>query len=308
MMTRSSRFALLSAVLMMALTVGWAVAQPAREVPYRAAQDLAYDSRFPRQVLDVFLPEDDSRLTEAGYPVVFLIHGGGYVTGSKEVMHPIAEALAAQGYAAVAPNYRLGAYPAPIEDLVCALGWMASVADTYRFDLDRLVLLGESAGGNAAALLGAHDDLAHFVGGCLHPLPAAQPFAAIVSYYMYADMTTCRTGCRLLKQVTAFYLGQPLGSATMDELRDLWGEASPLVWLDGSEPPTLLIHGVEDNIVPVSESEQYASALSDVGVTVETVYLAETGHGFIKDPDVEATQQALTAVLGFLERILSAAD
>lgn len=272
---------------------------------HRVAQDLPYDSRFPRQVVDVFLPDNDSRLTNNGYPVLFMIHGGGYVAGSKDIMTPTADYFAAEGYASVTPNYRLVSHPGPIEDLACALAWTISNAETYNFDLSRLVLLGESAGGNAAALISAHDDLARFTTNCPSHLPDKVTFAAVVPYYMYADMSTCEAACFLLKQATSLYLGEQVTSFSPDEMRDIWGDASPLVWIDGSEPPTLVIHGQEDNIVPITETKHYVEVLSAAGIPVETLYIPDAMHGFVERLSNEPAQIAHQAVLQFLNRVLN---
>ncbi len=272
---------------------------------YRVAQDLAYNSRYPKQVVDVFLPDGDSRLTDSGYPVIFMIHGGGYVTGSKAIMTPIADYFAGEGFAAVTPNYRLGTRPGPIEDLACALAWTISNADVYNFDLSRLVILGESAGGNAAALISAHDDLARFTTDCPSHLPSRVEFAAVIPYYMYGDMTTCEAACILLKQATSFYLGEPILSYTPNQMRDIWGDTSPLVWIDGSEAPTMVIHGQQDDIVPISEAEHYVEVLSAAGIPVETVYIPDAMHGFIERLTTEPSRIAREAVLAFLNRVLA---
>jgi len=274
---------------------------------HRVAQDLAYDSRFPTQVVDVFLPDSNARLTDSGYPVIFMIHGGGYVAGSKDIMTPIADYFAGEGFAAVTPNYRLEARPGPIEDLACALAWTIANADLYDFDLSRLVILGESAGGNAAALISAHDDLARFTTNCPTQLPSRVEFAAVVPYYMYGDMTTCAAACLLLKQATSFYLGEPIFSYTSDQLRDIWGDASPLVWIDGSEAPTMVIHGQGDKIVPISETEHYVAVLSAAGISVETLYIPDAMHGFIEKLTTEPSRIAREAVLAFLNRVLDQA-
>lgn len=271
---------------------------------YRVAQDLPYDVRFPMQVVDVYLPTSTQRLTEDGYPVLFMIHGGGYVAGSKEIMTQTADYFAAEGFAAVTPNYRLGVHPTPIEDLACALAWTISNAELYHFDLSRLVLLGESAGGNAAALISAHDNLSRFTTECPSHLPDKVTFAAVVPYYMYGDMRTCGTACFLLKQATSLYLNQPLLSYPSEQFPALWGDASPLVWIDGSEPPTFLIHGEQDIIVPITETEYYAEVLSSAGIAVEKLYIPDAMHGFIERLTNEPAQIAHRAVVQFLNRIL----
>jgi acetyl esterase/lipase len=300
------RTSLILALFLLMLSFNATVQAQRDYIPsYRVAHDLPYDSRFPRQVVDVFLPDNDSRLTIEGYPILFMIHGGGYVAGSKDIMTPTADYFAAEGYAAVTPNYRLGVHPIPIEDLACALAWTISNADLYNFDLSRLVLLGESAGGNAAALISAHDDLARFTTHCPSHLPDKVTFAAVVPYYMYADMSTCGGACFLLKQATSLYLGEPVMSFTSDEMRNIWGDASPLVWIDGSEPPTLVIHGQQDNIVPITETEHYVEVLSAAGIAVETLYIPNAMHGFVERLTNEPAQIANLAVLQFLNRVLN---
>ncbi|MCU0476240.1 MAG: alpha/beta hydrolase [Anaerolineae bacterium] len=291
-------------VLVGVLSGVWASAQPdpSRLSDYQPTEaDLAYDTRFRRQVLDVYLPTSDARTTPDGVPLVFAIHGGGYVTGDKDIMAAIAEVLTADGYAVVSPNYRLGTFPDPIDDITCALAWaLTEGAQAYAFDLSRVVITGESAGGNAAALLSAHDDLGRFLTDCPHALPDGFAFAAAVPYYLYGDMTTCTDNCRLLRQVTGVYLDTPIGTATADQLREAWGEASPLVWIDGSEPPTLAIHGRIDDIVPYSETELYVQVLTEAGAPIEAYYLDDAPHGYIKHPDHPAAQESAAEVVRFL--------
>jgi acetyl esterase/lipase len=57
-------------------------------------------------------------------------------------------------------------------------------------------------------------------------------------------------------------------------------DMEPLIWLDGEEPPFLLIHGDEDRIIPLQRSEQLAAELQAAGVTVELLILPEAGHLF----------------------------
>lgn len=91
---------------------------------------------------------------EHGLPVVVFLHGGGFVTGSLETHDHICRSLAMESTAAViAVDYRLAPespYPAPLEDCVLALQWVAENAGALRLDPGRIALCGDSAGGQLA--------------------------------------------------------------------------------------------------------------------------------------------------------------
>jgi acetyl esterase/lipase len=262
--------------------------------------DLSY-GKDARQVLDVYLPP----VVDQPLPTLFMVHGGGYVVGSKRILSPYAEYFAGRGYAVVVPNYRLAGkfpYPAPLEDVFCALAWTFANAETYEFDPARVAVIGESAGGNAAAMLAAVDEPERYLGGCDYNLSETAKPQALVTYYMYADLATCSVnGCGLVRYVSSIYLDTELSGLAPDALREAWGNASPLAWIDGSEPATLLIHGLADNVVPASESEAFAAALQAAGVQVETLFIPDAPHGFMEKFAVTGSLEARDTVEAFLE-------
>jgi acetyl esterase/lipase len=261
---------LIVAMLLLASTT---VAQPFVQEPDIA--DVAYGD-LERQVLDVFLPED----TEEPVPVLLAIHGGGYLFGDKRAVSRFSDHFADQGYAVVAPNYRLAPanpYPAPIEDLACALAWIHANPEGYPFDLSSVFIVGESAGGNAAALLGTTDALETYLSECPYADPDRESWiAGVIAYYPFIDFGTCEQNCDLAYQVSAFYLGLEEYS------QDAWESASPLLQIDADDPPFLLIHGTADTIVPVRESIVFDEALSEAGVDSSLVLIEGAGHAFIE--------------------------
>ena len=120
--------------------------------------DIAYGSESGRDLLlDVFSPPVTP---DSPNPAVLLVHGGGWCSGSKELMHPLADYLAAHGFVAVTAEYRLSPeaqYPAAVNDLNRALGWMRNNAETYGIDTGRIAVLGGSAGAQLAGLIGMQD-------------------------------------------------------------------------------------------------------------------------------------------------------
>jgi acetyl esterase/lipase len=117
------------------------------------AFDISYGTLHSSQKVDVYTPK-----AVAPFPVVVLIHGGGWVQGDKmEYRTSIkTEALLARGYAVVAVNYRLSnvaKFPAQIQDVKAAVRWIRANATTYNFNPNKIGAWGTSAGGHLTALL-----------------------------------------------------------------------------------------------------------------------------------------------------------
>lgn len=120
--------------------------------------DVEYNQIGERKLTaDIFLPIDT---IGKKFDLIILIHGGGWCTGSKLMDHPMARSLADRGYATMCIDYRKSTealYPAAIIDIKCAIRWARSVANKYHFHDSRLTLLGTSAGGQLAALIGSEN-------------------------------------------------------------------------------------------------------------------------------------------------------
>lgn len=251
-----------------------------------------------RQVLDVYLPEDRSDLL----PTLFIVHGGGYVGGRKEFLRPVAEYYTDLGYAVVAPNYRLApafTFPAAIEDIFCAMAWTYSNADLYGFDRTRMVAIGESAGGNAAALIGTVDDPSPFLNDCEYDLPETPVIQGVVAFYM-PEALDC--DCPGAQRFAATYLGIAQ-NIDQELIREQWAAAIPSTYLSGNEPPFLLVHGTADSLVPFSESEAFVQRAMGL-VEVQLVEIAGADHGFFTQINRPDTQTAFAEVDRFLSEIL----
>lgn len=105
--------------------------------------------------VDIILPLKNKKKK---HPVVLLIHGGGWRSGNKTMEWPMAFELARRGYAAVCVEYRLSpeaVYPAGVMDVQTAIRWVKNNSRKYGFDKNKIALMGNSAGGQIASLLGA---------------------------------------------------------------------------------------------------------------------------------------------------------
>jgi acetyl esterase/lipase len=222
------------------------------------------------------LRADVHRPPEPGpHPGVLLVHGGAWHGGRREEMHRIAMRLARRGYVAVSVDYRLAAaalYPAPLDDLQAALGWMRAEATTLALDPQRIAVWGYSAGAHLAALLALGR-------------PETR-LRAVVAGGLPADLA----GFDNL--VVRRFLG-----VARDEDPALWEEASPVRWVRPGAPPFFLYHGRRDRLVPPDQTRQMAEALAAAGVPHE-VFARPGGH-----IDTFLDDDALTVrALAFLDR------
>jgi acetyl esterase/lipase len=180
-------------------------------------------------------------------------------------------ALLDAGFTVVAVNYRLApafTFPAMIEDVKCAIRSLRAHATTYGIDPDRIGAWGGSAGGHLVSLLGTADASAGFdVGEYLDYSSAVQ---AVVDMFGPADLSTL------------FPAGfDNLRASVFDDF-DL-ALASPITYVSPDDPPFLILHGEEDRIVPISQSEALTARLKATGVPVQFVRVQHAGHGFIPD-------------------------
>ena len=261
--------------------------------------DIAYDDRHSRTVMDVYLPDDDS----TDRPGVLLIHGGGWRLFSKSSYAATAARLAGAGYVVANINYRLtpaGAYPALMQDSHCALAFFRSQAQEFGLDPDRVAVMGYSAGGHMASLLGvAHDE------------PDFQPECAAGSTYAPAAVIS-GAGPQDLVDLSWASAVQSLVGGTFEEQPERYHKASPIEHVRGDAPPFLFIHGTQDLFVPVDHSRRMRAALHDLDVDTRLLELAWGGHllnngadpGQLDGMTSEASPEAWAAIIDFLDRQL----
>jgi acetyl esterase/lipase len=237
-------------------------------------------------------------------PVVIFIHGGGWVRGTKEgsALQGILPYLA-MGYSVVNVEYRLGNVslaPAAIEDCRCALRWVVEHAKDYRFDVDRIVVAGASAGGHLALMTGMIPTTAGFDRSCL--TPADPRVAAIVDLFGITDVADLLDGPNKKPFPETWpYAVQWLGNQPNRE--QVARMASPLTYVRSGVPPTISIHGDADPLVPYNHSVRLQEALEHVGVAHVLVTVAGGGHG---DFSPDEWQRAFRAIDDFLSAHVSA--
>lgn len=237
--------------------------------------------------LDVYLP--DAPTPHGGRPALVAIHGGGWRGGSKVDMRRMAIQLAEHGYVVLAIDYQLSrpgksSWPANLEDCREAVRWARRHASDYGVDPARIVALGVSAGGHLASLLGTYPD------GPIDPntrRPQPAPFAgatstdesarvqAVVDLYGPVDLSGSRTTLPLPSTPLTLMLGAPLS-----EMPGRYEAASPVRHVTPDDPPMLLVHGREDQLIPLEQSERFAATLAEAGVSHRLIAVDGAAHGF----------------------------
>ncbi len=171
-------------------------------------------------------------------PLVVIIHGGSWRSGSRADMPELGQYLADRGYAVAAVSYRFAPrfqHPAAREDVRRAILYLEQNGPSLGVDPTRIVLLGRSAGGHLA-LLSAYADRDPAIRGVVGLYPPVDLRWA----YAHPSNPRVLNSTRVLEE----FLGGP-PAATGNR----YDEASPLSYIDSGSPPTLLIHGEGDELV-----------------------------------------------------------
>lgn len=250
----------------------WAVGQSPEPV-VRTEPDVTFARPGDETLkLDMALPAKG----DGPFPAVVCLHGGGWVGGSRKQLTGTIDVLAKQGYVAVAPDYRVAPkhpWPACVEDCKAAVRWLRANAGTYRIDPDRIGVVGLSAGGHLACMLGVTDpsDGLEGTGGHADKSSAVR---VVVSFSGPTDLTAEElwTDEVLSKNLKPLFGGGPA------EKRDLYRQASPVHYAPKRPPAMLLVHGAQDKSVPARQAGALADKVRGLGGSVKVLVLDDAGH------------------------------
>jgi acetyl esterase/lipase len=246
--------------------------------------------------LDVYGP-----LSNAKVPVLLNFHGGGWVAGSREGASLTALPYLQMGFAVVNAEYRLAKTalaPAAVEDALCALQWIGRNADKYHFDLSKVVVAGNSAGGHLALATGMIPADSPLTNQCAANEPAwsgpyvnsAPKVAAVINWYGITDVADMLQG-----PTVRSYAVQWFGS--VGNRMELAREVSPITYVRASGPAVLTIHGDADPLVPYAHALRLRDAMTKAGEKNELLTIKGGGHGGF---NAQQQVQAYEAIRGFL--------
>jgi acetyl esterase/lipase len=284
------RLLAVSAVLVLMFPAFAAGQEPPR---LEVERDLVFGTGGGRELkLDVTRPRGDGP-----FPAVVCLHGGGWVGGDRRQMDATARVLAAHGYVAVTPDYRLAPqdrFPAPVEDCKAAVRWLRANAARLKVDPERVGVLGYAAGGHLACLLGVTDktDGLDGEGGNAGESSRVQ---AVVSFFGPTDLARSDWDAEVRDQNLV-----PLLGGTLEQRPEVYRKASPIAYARKGAPPFLFVHGALDPVVPPSHSQDMAEKLRAAGGGARVVLLEGEGHGLRG----EKLRVGLTEMMAFFDETL----
>lgn len=225
-------------------------------------------------------------------PVIINIHGGGWNKGQKESQTGF-NTFFKQGFAVANIGYRLtgqATAPAAVEDTRCALIYLIKNAKDLNIDVNRIVIMGGSAGGHLALMGGLLANDHRFDGNC--PGVENVKVAAIIDKYGITDVWDWGYG----KSVTSKSATRWLGDKANDQ--KFAASVSPITYVTKNSPPTFIVHGDADPTVPYQQSVELHKKLKEAGVTTEFITVEGGLHGkFEKEKNSEINKAIMNFIL-----------
>jgi len=268
--------------------------EPAVPSSVQEIKDIEYKNIDGKSLqLDMYIPKN---LVKPA-PLLVFIHGGAWAHGKRSDYLTYLIPFAQQGYITATVSYRLvndsiNTYPACAEDIRDAVQWFFQNGEKYGYNPDKIALIGGSAGGHLS-LLGAYGwhpfaEKQDSVAAPLHKIKA------VVDIYGPFDLTTPYSQTQRL--VTRF-IGH-----SYKERPELYREASPMTFLDKTDPPTLILHGTADNLVPISQSDTLKARLDRLGIP--NVYCRVPGWPHTMDIGQRVNDYSRKQMSDFFEKYL----
>jgi pectinesterase len=235
------------------------------------ARDVVFATYGERELqLDWFRPDN-----EAICPGILVVHGGGWIGGTRKSFEPIAKDLASHGYVVVNLEYRLATetkFPGAVLDLKAAIRWMRAHASELGLDPDRVGAVGGSDGGHLVAMTASTPDDEHFSKKGNHPDQSDALQAAVImgaGVDQVARVKEAKSGS--IKNCVIFFGGE------YDEVPDVYAHGSPITHISETTSPILMIDGEFDK--PGQRYGDYRKKLDEAGVQNAFVIVPGAKHG-----------------------------
>lgn len=241
------------------------------EEPLREAREVEYAAFGDRAVeLDWFRPDNESVL-----PGIVLIHGGGWIGGSRKAFESTARDLAAAGFVVANIDYRLATeakFPGAVLDGKAAVRWMRANAESLGVDPDRIAAIGGSAGGHLAAMIATTSGDEDFSEEENHP-GFSDALQALVIMGAGVDQVARvkETKSGSIRNCVIFFGGE------YEDVPETYVAGSPITHVDRNTPPVLMLDGGEDR--PGERYRDFRAKLDESGVRNSFVEVPGAKHG-----------------------------
>lgn len=227
-----------------------------------------------KHLLDIYLPAN----AKGKVPLIILVHGGGWLVNDKYAdlgyMKKTIVELVNEGFALASIDYRFASqaiFPALIQDCNQAVSFLYDNSDKFGIDKNRFAVLGWSAGGHLASLMGLskNNNVANFF---MPQSSKSFDFKAVVDFYGPSEMILLKSA-EDPKSPESILLGDsPINRPDLAKI------ASPVTYVDKNDPPFLIIHGEKDDMVNPQQSKLLHSWLNSTGVRNELIIVKDAPH------------------------------
>ena len=250
-----------------------------------------------RHTLNLYIPADKESVG-----LVLMIHGGAWIGGDKADYAGEVERVLGMGYAVASVNYRYISDDVDLidvtDDIQLAVAKIKELSEKRGVEINKMVLTGVSAGGHLAMLYAySRDDVS-----------AIKP-VAVLNYCGPTDLSDDAyyfdNGLgdgEYVAQVLSWACGYKHTFATREEAKEALFNVSPLKYVDENTVPTVINHGVKDNIVPFSNAVSLRDKFDTLGVTYVFNAYPNSGHGL--NEDAENTDKSYELYSEYLETYL----
>ena len=224
-------------------------------------------------------------------PILINIHGGGWKSGVKETQGGFSPYFKA-GFAVANMEYRMSGQataPAAIEDTRCMLIYLIKNAKQLNIDPNKIIIMGGSAGGHLALMGGLLGNDHRFDSNC--PGVENVKVAAIIDKYGIMDVWDWTYGPEHKSSSPKLWLGDKAND------NEFIKSVSPISYVNKNSPPTFIVHGDADPIVPYQQSVDLYKKLQDLGVKSQFITVEAGLHGKF---DKEKNNEINAAILEFI--------
>lgn len=266
------------------------------ETSYRVIKDEAYGTD-KQQKMDIYLSNTAEKLKDKNFTIIFL-HGGGYYLSNKTEEEKYIQPYLKKGLNVVNVNYRLKrGIPLATEDLTNVINFLKTRNDTYKMNLDKIVLTGFSAGGHIASNVGVGTNNSNYP----YPLDKGVKILAIINFSGPVD------GLDVVEKVfidNEMQLLKDVGNALFPSIngytpKDTLIKYEPITYFDKNDPSFFLWHGGQDDQIPPTTFTKFVDKLNE-NKSKNFVILSPTG---MHDPNADELKEAYKQIFSFLDRV-----
>lgn len=260
----------------------------------RVEREISYLPDGRSEKADLYFPKEMEKGRK--YPAVVIIHGGGFTGGQRDAVRErnIGGNLARNGYIGMSIDYLLSTggrvtWPQNLHDCKIAVRWLRANAVRLQVDADHIGVIGGSAGGHLAAMVGL--------------TVAADGLDPVEPYEGISSRVQCAVDLYGPAEFGSWHDVAMLGKK-FAEAPELYKQASPVTYVRKDSPPLLIMHGTGDKTVALEQSEKLAEACKKAGMQHEFVIVEGAPHSFHMQPKERDLRPVM---LGFFDAHLKPA-